>query len=78
MLPSKINQIKVSQETGREANIGFRCNLMLSYFGMHPTKAEFFSAFGHSLCIISVPLRTVLGNTDLCYVNIKQEAHFDL
>ncbi len=66
---------------GSDAYIGFRCNLMLSYFGMHTTKAAFFEHFqlldtvyhqcGH-LCIISVPLRTVLGNTDLCNVNTKQ------
>ncbi len=28
MLPSKIDQIKVSHETGSEANFGFRCALM--------------------------------------------------
>jgi len=31
MLPSKIDQMKVSQETGSEANIGFRCAVMPSF-----------------------------------------------
>ena len=38
MLPSKIDQMKVSQETGSEANIGFGRALMPSYLGMHPHK----------------------------------------
>ncbi len=43
MLPSKINQMKVSQETGIEANFGFGRDLMPSYLGMCPPKAAFFS-----------------------------------
>ncbi len=36
MLPSKIDQMKTSQKTGSEADIGFGCALMHSYLGMHP------------------------------------------
>ncbi len=43
MLPSKINQKKVSHETGSEANFGFGRALMPSYLGMLPPKAAFFS-----------------------------------
>ncbi len=43
MLPSKINQMKVSRETGSEANFGFGHALMPSYLGMCPPKAAFFS-----------------------------------
>ncbi len=43
MLLSKIDQMKVSHETGSEANFGFGCALMPSYFGMCPPKAAFFS-----------------------------------
>jgi len=43
MLPSKLNQMKVSQEKGSEANIGFGCALMPSYLGMCPLKAAFLS-----------------------------------
>ncbi len=41
MQPSKIDQMKISQETGSEADIGFRCALMHSYLGLHPSKATF-------------------------------------
>ncbi len=43
MLPSKIDQKKVSHETGSEANFGFGHALMLSYLEMCPPKAGFFS-----------------------------------
>ncbi len=43
MLLSKIDQIKVSHETGSEANFGFGRALMPSYLGMLPPKAAFFS-----------------------------------
>ncbi len=43
VLPSKINQMKVSQETGSEANIGFECALLPSYLEMCPSKAAFSS-----------------------------------
>ncbi len=43
MLPSKIVQMKVSHETGSEANFGFGRALMPSYLGMYPPKAAFFS-----------------------------------
>ncbi len=43
MLPSKIDQMKVSHETGSEANFGFGRALMPSYLGMCPPKAAFFS-----------------------------------
>ncbi len=43
MLPSKINQMKVSHETGSEANFGLGRALMACYFGMCPPKAAFFS-----------------------------------
>ncbi len=43
MLPSKICQMKASQETGTEANIEFGRALMPSYLGMRPPKAAFFS-----------------------------------
>ncbi len=43
MLPSKIDQMNVSQETGSEANFGFGCALIPSHLGMCPTKAAFFS-----------------------------------
>ncbi len=39
MLPSNIDQMKASQETGREADIGFRRALMPSYFGLFPDAA---------------------------------------
>ncbi len=42
MLPSKIDQMKVSHETGSEANFGFGRALMPSYFGMSSLKAAFF------------------------------------
>ena len=43
MLPSKIGQMKASQETGTETNTEFGRALMPSYLGMHPPKAAFFS-----------------------------------
>ncbi len=43
MLPSKIDPMKVSHETGSEDNFGFRHALMPSYLGMLPPKAAFFS-----------------------------------
>ncbi len=43
MLPSKIDQIRVSHETGSEANFGFGRTLMPSFLGMLPPKAAFFS-----------------------------------
>ncbi len=43
MLPSKIDQMKVSHETGSEANFGFGRALMPSYLEMCPPKAAFFS-----------------------------------
>ncbi len=43
MLPSKIDQMKASHETGSEANFGFGRALMPSYLGMLPPKAAFFS-----------------------------------
>ncbi len=45
MLPSKIDQKKVSHETGSKANFGFGRALMPSYLGMCPPKAAF-SVFG--------------------------------
>ncbi len=48
MLPSKIHQMKVSHETGSEANFEFGRALMPSYFGMCPQKAAF-SVFECSL-----------------------------
>ncbi len=42
-LPSKIDQMKVSHETGSEANFGFGRALMPSCLGMPPPKAAFFS-----------------------------------
>ncbi len=44
MLPSKINQMKGSHETGSEANLGFGRALMSSYLGR-----QHFSVFGCSL-----------------------------
>ncbi len=43
MLPSKIDQMKASHETGSEANFGFGRALMPSYLEMRPPKAAFFS-----------------------------------
>ncbi len=43
MLPSKIDQMKVSHETGSEANFGFGHTLMPSYLEMHSPKTAFFS-----------------------------------
>ncbi len=39
MLPSKTDQMKASQETGSDANIGFGRDLMPSYLGKHPLNA---------------------------------------
>ncbi len=43
MLPSKIDPMKVSHETGSEANFGFGHALMPSCLGMCFPKAAFFS-----------------------------------
>ncbi len=43
MLPSKIDQMKVSHETGSEANFGFGRALMPSYLGM--LRRQHFSIF---------------------------------
>ncbi len=43
MLPSKIDQMKASHETGSEANFGFGRALMPSYLEMLPPKTAFFS-----------------------------------
>ncbi len=43
MLPSKIDQMKVSHETGSGANFGFGRALMPFCLGMCPPKAAFFS-----------------------------------
>ncbi len=43
MLPSKIDQMKASHETGSEANFGFGHALMPSCLEMRPPKAVFFS-----------------------------------
>ncbi len=43
MLPSKIDQMKVSHETGSEANFGFGHALVPSYLGMCPPMAAFFT-----------------------------------
>jgi len=45
MLPSKNDQIKVSQETENESNTGFGHALMPSYIAMHSQKAAFFFRF---------------------------------
>ncbi len=43
MLPSKIDQMKASQDAESEANTEFGCTFMPSYLGMDPPKAAFFS-----------------------------------
>ncbi len=43
MLPSKIDQMKVYNETESEANLVFGRVLMASYIRMCPPKAAFFS-----------------------------------
>ncbi len=43
ILPSKIDQMKVSQETRSEANFGARRALMTSCLQMCPPKTAFFS-----------------------------------
>ncbi len=53
MLPSKIDQMKVSHETGSEANFGFGRALMPSYLGMLLPKAAFFSFRMQPLCAVS-------------------------
>ncbi len=55
MLPSKINQIKVSHKTGSEANFGFGRGLMPSYLGMCPPKAAFFSFRMQPNCAFTPP-----------------------
>ncbi len=52
MLPSKIDQMKVSHETGSEANFGFGRALMPSYLGMSSLKAAFFSFRMQPLCSV--------------------------
>ncbi len=42
MLPSQIYQMKVSHETGSEANFGFGRSLMPSYLEMRPPMAAFY------------------------------------
>ncbi len=42
MLPSRIDQMKVSHETGSEANLGFGRALIPSYLKMRPPQAAFF------------------------------------
>ncbi len=42
MLPSKIDQMKVSHETGSEANFGFGHALMPSCLDMLPPKGNIF------------------------------------
>ncbi len=51
MLPSKINQMKVSHETGSEANFGFGRALMPFCLVMCHLKAEFFSCGMQPLCL---------------------------
>lgn len=41
MLPSIIDQIKVSQEAGYQDNYGFECGLMPFYLEVCPLKAAF-------------------------------------
>ncbi len=48
MLPSKIDQMKASHETGSEANFGFGRALMPSYLG----KAAFFSFRMQPQCVL--------------------------
>ncbi len=43
MLPSKIDQMKVSHEAGSEANFGFERALMPTWIEMWPLKAAFSS-----------------------------------
>ncbi len=54
MLPSKIDQMKVSHETGSEANFGFERALMPSCLGMCPPKAAFFSFRMQPWCVVLV------------------------
>ncbi len=51
MLPSKIDQMKVSYETGSEANFGFGRALMPSTL-----EWQHFSVFGCSHCSLQKPL----------------------
>jgi len=44
--------MKVSQETGSEANIGFGCAMMPSYLGMHPQRAAFLSFRMQPWCVL--------------------------
>ncbi len=59
MLPSKIDQMKVSHETGSEANFGFERALMPSYLGMLPPKEAFFSFRMQLLNLSKLPLTRV-------------------
>ncbi len=49
MPPSKIDQMRASQETGSESDIRFGRALMPSFFRMYPQKAAFLSLWMHSL-----------------------------
>ncbi len=60
MLPSKIAQMKVSHETGSEANFGLGRALMPSYCGMCPRKAAFFSFRMQPRCAMCVSCLSVL------------------
>ncbi len=60
MLPSKIAQMKVSHETGSEANFGLGRALMPSYCGMCPPKAAFFSFRMQPRCAVCVSCLSVL------------------
>ncbi len=53
MLPSKIDQMKASHETGSEANFGFGHALMPSNLEMCPPKAAFFSFWMQPKCYLS-------------------------
>ncbi len=61
MLPSKIDQMKASHETGSEANFGFGHALMPSYLEMCPPKAAFFSfRMQPKCCLFLVSLSGVI------------------
>jgi len=64
--------MKISQETGSEANTGFRRALMPSYFEMCPPKAAFVSfQMQPILASVSVSLSTVDN-----YLNKDPFIHF--
>ncbi len=60
MLPSKIDQMKASHETGSETNFGFGRALMPSYLGMCSPKAAFFSFQMQPACFPCLPNQTHL------------------